>query len=432
MNKKLWQKSGAVLHPLVEKYTVGLDYIYDNQLIKYDIIASQAHAFGLNKIGILTAAEYQALNKALSDLLLLVDRGKFVVTLSDEDCHTAIENYLVNKLGVVGKKIHTGRSRNDQVLAAVRLYSQSQFGEIKKQLKILAGTFLRNAQKYQAVAMPGYSHTQQAMITTVGHYFAAVAESLIDDLEVVNFVSDFVGKSPLGSAAGFGVALPLARGAVAKKMGLNKLQINSLYCQNSRGKYESLCLESLSQIMLTLGRLATDLILFTSREFGYFKFGDQLVTGSSIMPQKRNLDAMEILRAQVKVVAGNEEIVKNIGQGLLSGYNRDLQLIKKPLFDSFSIVKDSIAIVQLYIQNIQVDRAVLASKIQPDIASADWAVEKSKQGIPFREAYAQTKAALSDLDNTSIDWTENIKNKVSLGAAGNLGLNLLRSRWQKL
>lgn len=430
MTQKLWQKNNIKINSLIEKYTVGDDYLYDNELLPYDIKASLAHAEGLNEIEILSDDELKKIKMTMADLLAEWQIGKVIVTAEDEDCHTVIENYLVKKIGDVGKKIHTGRSRNDQILVVLRLYLFNNLEKIKTIGLEVANSLYKSAKNYQAVPLPGYSHTQQAMLSSVAHYYLSVLESLLDDLEYLGSVKKHISKSPLGSAAGFGVSLPLAREKASEILGFEQVQINSLYCQNSRGKFESIFLEGLAQIMMTLGRLATDLLLFTSYECQFFTVDQSLITGSSIMPHKKNLDGLEILRANISVVISNQLLVKELSKNLLSGYNRDLQLMKKPLFKSIKIVMDSLAVAQLYIVGLKPNEEMIKKKINPEIFMADYANKLVKEkGIPFRDAYTK---ALTEYLNEESDLAENLKSKISLGAPGNLGLDLYEEKIQAL
>ncbi|TSC86564.1 MAG: argininosuccinate lyase [Parcubacteria group bacterium Gr01-1014_8] len=425
---KLWQKSGKKLHPLVEKYTVATDDVFDVLLMPFDITVCKTHAKGLKQIGILTARELKSLLDALAQLEQDCKEGAVRITKADEDSHTVIENYLVKKLGAVGKKIHTGRSRNE-VIVAMRLYMKDALGQSRKQCLHLAREFLDMADEHKNIPMAGYSHTQQAMLSSIGHYFSAFAESMLDDSDVLHLAKMHLDKSPLGSAAGFGVSLPLDRVYTAKELGFGSIQINSLYCQNSRGKFESLYMEALAQVMLTLGRFANDMLLFTSQEFDFFLIDDSLVTGSSIMPHKRNLDAMEILRGNVSVVIANQLMVKDIAKNLLSGYNRDGQLMKKPIFESTQIVLDSLKIVELILKGLTPKTDRIIANIRMGIFTADIANDLvSKKGVPFRDAYRQA----ADTDVGNINLMANIASKKSLGAPGNLGLKLLRKRVSKL
>ena len=421
---KLWKKSDTTLHPAVEKYTAGTDYIFDIALMPYDIAASRAHAKGLQKIEVLSAEELEKILGGLDALEHELKAGKITIVPEDEDCHTVIENYLVEHIGEAGKKLHTGRSRNDQVAVAMRLYMKSNLSALEGTCKGLATQFIDAAEQYADIPMPGYSHTQQAMLTTVGHYFAAYAESLLDDADFIAGVQKHIDKNPLGSAAGFGTSIPVDREFTTKELDFESVQLNSLYCQNSRGKFESAYMEALAQVMLTLGKFAGDTLIFTSQEFGYFSVDDSVVTGSSIMPHKRNLDPMEILRGNVSVVIANQLMVKDIAKNLLSGYNRDGQLVKKPLFESTTIVGDSLEVAGVVLAALTPNPEHIRTKIHSGIFTADIANELVKGGTPFRDAYKQA----ADVRLENVDLTKNIASKKSLGAPGNLGLDVLRKR----
>ena len=425
---KLWKKTEEQLHPAVEKYTVATDTVFDMQLMPFDILVCKVHAKGLNKIGILNAEESKKIQETLALLEKDFAGGKIKITPADEDSHTVIENYLVEKLGDVGKKIHTGKSRNE-VTVAMRLYMKSGLNTLQNESLGLADVFLKMAEKYKDVPMPGYSHTQQAMLSSLGHYFSAFTESLLDDADFIALTAKRLDKSPLGSAAGFGVAIPLDREFTAKELGFSGVQVNSLYCQNSRGKFESAYMEALTQVMLTLGKFANDMLLFTTQEFDFFAVDGSLTTGSSIMPQKHNLDVMEILRGNVSVVIANQLMVKDIAKNLISGYNRDGQLMKKPVFESTKIVADSLEVVALLLKGLTPKEESIKAKITSGIFTADIANKLvTEKGVPFRDAYKQASDIVSD---TSVDLTENIASKVSLGAPGNLGLSALKERIQK-
>ena len=426
---KLWKKSDTTLHPAVEKYAAGSDYVFDMQLLPFDIAASRAHAKGLSKIGILTEDEFTKVQNGLAALEKDLADGKIAITPEMEDCHTVIENYLTETAGDVGKKIHTGRSRNDQVQTAVRLYMKQNLGVLRTATALLAGRFLDLAEKYAGMPMPGYSHTQQAMLSSVGHYFAAFVESLLDDADHLLQVAGQIDKSPLGSAAGFGTSIPVDRESTAKEMDFGGVQINSLYCQNSRGKFESRYMEALAQIMLTLGRFANDMILFTSKEFDFFAVDESLTTGSSIMPHKHNLDVMEILRGNVSVVIGNQLMIKDIAKNLLSGYHRDGQLMKKPLIESTQIVADSLAVTGVFHSGLTPKQESIRAKIQNDIFTADIANERViREGIPFRDAYKEAAYMVPE----DVDLEKNIASKKGLGAPGNLALGVYRQRLKKM
>ena len=428
--EKLWQTGGGSLHPDIEAYTVGNDPQFDTQLLPFDIRASKAHAMGLQRISLLSAAECDAILKELEQMDGECKSGNLVVTQHDEDCHTLIEKRLTQQLGDTGKKIHTGRSRNDQVLVAVRLYMKDALLKIRRAGTDFAETLLSAAETYKAVPLPGYSHTQQAMLSSVGHYYAAILESMIDDMEFAAATLKHIDANPLGSAAGFGVSFPLDRKFTGEALGFQRTQMNSLYCQNSRGKFESAFMEACAQIMMTLAKFAQDALVFTSQEFSFFEVDQSLTTGSSIMPQKKNLDGLEILRGNAAVVTANHSMIHTLAKGTMSGYNRDFQLMKKPLMESAAIVEKSIGIARLYVLGMRPREDRIRLAITPDIFRADVAnALVAKEGKPFRDAYAIAKEGSAP---EAVDLQKSIDAKISPGGPGNLQLELSRCRLEQL
>lgn len=414
------------MDPAIEKYIAGSDHVFDVELLPFDIEGTRAHAKALAKAKIFSKAELKRILSALSALLRECKKGNITITLQDEDCHTVIENYLTKKAGDAGKKIHTGRSRNDQVLTAMRLFMKANLAAIEHSLKKLAGEFISSAEKYKNVPMPGYTHMQQAMLSSVGHYFASYAESLLDDADLTRSIISHLDKNPLGSAAGFGTGILLDRSFTARELGFKDVQVNTLYVQNSRGKFESAYLEALSQIMMSLSRFANDMLFFTTKELNFFTMSDTLTTGSSIMPQKKNLDVLEILRGQASVVSANQQMVKDVTRNLISGYSRDLQLIKKPVIESTEITRASLKAAALVLKGLTPNRAAIKSAITKEIFAADIANELvSKKSMPFRDAYKQ---ALQNVSGIHVDLQKNIAAKKVLGAPGNLGLDVLEKR----
>lgn len=419
---KIWQKTKSKSNPIIERYNTGDDYLMDMEIFPFDIIASSAHAEMLGSIGLLSNEEVKSLVSELNNILKQFNDGKIQIKIEDEDCHTVIENLLIEKLGDVGKKIHTGRSRNDQVLTALRLYTINKLQIIANLNKDLIKTFVEFAENNKNIPLPGYTHTQQAMLSSFGHWSLSFAEGLINDQEILNKTIDINNQNPLGTAAGFGVSFPLDREYTKEKMNFDKNIINSLFAQASRGKFESLTLESLSQIMLTLSRFATDVLFFTARETGFIKVSESLTTGSSIMPQKKNLDSMELIRGYTSVIFSNQLAIKNIPKGVMSGYNRDLQLIKKPLIESLNITHASLEVVREFVKVVEIDTDAIKNVIKKDIFAADMANEMvEKDGISFREAYVKVGQALDEIKD--FDFEENIKSKKSLGSPGNLNLD---------
>jgi len=315
---KQWQKIYS-LNKSVEKFTVGDDYIVDQKLVKYDCLASIAHVKMLSKIGILNSDECDKLIKALDEIIELDSKGAFVINQEDEDCHTAIENYLTKKLGDIGKKIHTARSRNDQVLTALRLYYKDEIKSVVQLVESLVKSLVLFKGKYGSIELPGYTHMRKAMPSSVGLWADAFIESMNDNKILMSNVYELVDKSPLGTGAGYGLPIEVDKKLSAELLGFSKIHNNPLYAQNSRGKFESIILHGLSQIMLDLNKIAMDLLLFSMSELGYMTLPDELCTGSSIMPHKKNPDVLELIRAKYHQILAYEFEVKSIIANLISG-----------------------------------------------------------------------------------------------------------------
>lgn len=423
--QKLWQKTSTTLNPAVTRYMVSKNLEADNALVPYDIQGSIAHAKMLAKVGLLEQTEADHITAALQDLKAKHAAGEFVLTQDSEDMHTAIESYLVEKLGDTGKKIHVGRSRNDQVLTAMRLYACEAVQDVKSQLKTTAGTILGFAEQYEFVPMPGFTHMQHAMPSSVGQWAGAFVESLINDIDLLNAAHRLLNQNPLGSAAGFGTAMPLDREMTADLLGFDRVQVNPIYCQNSRGKIEAFTITALLHVMMTLGKLANDLVIFTSQEFSFFKVDPSMTTGSSIMPQKRNLDIMEVLRANVSIMQSLQAQCQSVCLNLISGYNKDLKITKKPLMDAFEICRESLKIVDLLFHHLTPhEEKLLAAFEDTEIYAADYANELVQDGMSFRDAYVHVGDNLDKLSQRDVH--ENIKSKRHLGATGNLGLSRYR------
>jgi argininosuccinate lyase len=417
---KLWEK-GQKLNKEIEKFTVGNDYVLDLNLVYYDCQASISHVKMLEKIRIIKHSEAGKLVKGLKEIIFLNKKNKFKILPQQEDCHTAIEEFLTKKIGNVGKKIHTGRSRNDQVLVATRLYMLDQLKNISQGIVSLEKVFLDLAKKYEFLPLPGYTHTRRAMPSSVGHWGASFLEELIDDHELLAAAFRLCNKNPLGAAAGFGISFPLDRKLTAKLLGFNSVQMNSLYCVSSRGKIESVALSVLTKIMMTLARLSNDMILYTSEEFNFFKLPDEFTTGSSIMPHKKNPDVFEIMRGNAHLVAGFRNQIENICFNLISGYNRDTQLTKEPLMKSMELAEKNLKVCCLVMKNIKPNLKTLLNSFGPEFFTVSEINKLVKKGVPFREAYADVKQNLGKIKTG--DPVRMLKNMISPGAPGNLKLN---------
>ncbi len=385
---KLWEKGYAV-NKDINEFSTGNDYLLDRVLVKYDCIASIAHAKMLRKIGVLTATESKKLVSALNEIIELDKKGEFSVNKEDEDCHTSIENYLTKKLGDAGKKIHTARSRNDQVAVALRLYYKDELLKCERLIEGFIAALRLFDMKYGSIKMPGYTHTRKAMPSSIGLWAGAFIESMEDNLRFLKNVHGLIDQSPLGTGAGYGVPLAIDRAFTAKELKFKKIQENPIYVQNSRGKFESTIVGALSMAMFDLNKMAQDIIIFSMPEFGYFIIPRELTTGSSMMPQKKNPDSLEIMRANYHVINSYEFRIKEVISNLLSGYNRDLQLTKEPMMRSFDMTVQTLRIATILMRKIQVDKKRAAEGLTDEVFATERAYTLVKKGVPFRDAYKE-------------------------------------------
>jgi len=382
------------LHPLVEAYTVGEDFRIDGEfMLPYDIKASKAHAAMLAKIGVLTAQEGETLEKALSEIDELWRAGKFKVEPSQEDGHTAVEQYITEKYGEVGKKIHTGRSRNDQSLTMIRLYALDQIREVEKLAEQLAAVAEARAKSLDSIPMPGYTHMQRAMPTTVGRWLSAFASGWRDAGPMLQAAAKVLDQNPLGSAAGFGInGLDLDRAFSAEKMGFSRVQENPMYCGLSRGMFENIALQAMSFPIVLCSRFATDMMMFTQQEAAFLKLPDEFTTGSSIMPQKKNYDLFEIMRANGKVFGSMQVQIQETIIGLGSGYHRDLQCTKKAFVEACGLATSTLRLLIEAVPKLEAREANLRGAMTEDLYVTDEVYKLVAAGQPFREAYASAKA----------------------------------------
>jgi argininosuccinate lyase len=375
----------------------------------------------LAKIGMLSQDELKKLKGALLEVLELDEKGKFEIKMQDEDVHTAVENYLTKKLGPVGKKIHAARSRNDQVLADLRLYTKAKLLAVEEAVLELAGALMIFAEKNKTVPMPGRTHTQLAMPSSVGLWAGAYAESLLDDLELMKAAYELNDQCPLGSAASYGVPLPIDRQMVSDMLGFKKVQNNVLYANNSRGKFESVVLAALGQVMVDLSKMANDMIFFSIPETGYFTIPEKFCTGSSIMPNKKNPDVLELVRAKANKVLASYYRVINTIKDLPSGYNRDFQETKEPLIKGLAVTEASLSVCALVIKGLKVNKEKCIKACVPEIFATDKAIELAAEGMPWRDAYQKVAKELGKLK--AEDPVASIKKKKHIGGTGNLGLD---------
>ncbi|GCE48807.1 argininosuccinate lyase [Thermosporothrix hazakensis] len=436
---KLWQK-GYSVNEQVERYEAAQNSVLDARLVRHDVWGNLAHIAMLRKIGILTPEEHQQLHEALCTILELNEQQQFTIQPSDEDVHTSIENFLAAKTGAAGKKIHMARSRNDQVLVDMRLYSKEQLHLVGQKLLALAHSLLIFARKYEEIPMPGYTHMQRAMLSSVGLWAGSFAESLLDDEKLLSASYELADQSPLGSAAGYGVPIGIDRQYVSDLLGFDHVQNNVIYVQNSRGKVEAAIVQALTQIMLDLSKLAQDTLLYTTVEYGFFRVPKELCTGSSIMPQKRNLGVMELVRARAQTMLAYQQQILGIITGLPSGYNMDYQETKLPFMEALDLVQDALDICKLVVDNITVntERAVAACTFE--LFAADRAYDMAKEAnMPFRDAYrivgaeviAQLERNIPFPVESQVQLLKRLQARSHLGASGNLGLEKTQQHLQQ-
>ena len=382
---KLWEKESKV-DKKIEEFTVGNDYILDQELIRYDCLGSIAHCRMLGKIGILNEQEIE---KTIVILEEIIDKGTLDILPNQEDCHTAIENYLTEKLGDIGKKIHTARSRNDQILTALRLYYLDKIDDCRNFVEGFTSALKKLSLKYGDTPLPGYTHMRKAMPSSLSLWCQAFIESSEDNMTLLNASNNLMDQSPLGTAAGYGVPMKLDRKFTSDELGFSRIQKNPIYAQISRGKFEVTLIHSMGQIMFDLNKLASDLILFSMPEFGFFDLPEQFCTGSSIMPQKKNPDVLEILRGKYHTVKACETEISGLISGLGTGFHRDFQLTKEPTMKGIKTTLDSLGIASLVIENITVNTDRCKEAMTDEIYATERAYALVKKGIPFREAYRQ-------------------------------------------
>ncbi len=422
---KIWQKDYE-LNSLIEAFTVGQDYLLDQNLVPSDCTATLAHGTMLNKIGILTDEELKAIRAELVCIIEDHAKGNFKIEVSDEDCHTAIENRLTERVGDAGKKIHTGRSRNDQVLTATRLYSKAFILKLIEQGGRVVDAFLKLAKREEFTPMPGRTHMQIAMPSSVGLWASSFAEEILDQLQLFRFLYTLVDQNPLGSAASYGVPLPLNREMTAELMGFGRVQNNVLYVNNSRGRLESMILDAADQLLITFSKVAQDLILFSLPEFGYFSLPRVLCSGSSIMPQKKNPDGLELMRAKSGTLSAYATALKNVVRSLPSGYNRDFQETKEPFIRGSRLILQAIQIMELTINELQVNQEALEAGFTSDIYATDLAIELVASGMSFRDAYRQVGLDLNRVELR--DAKQTLKERTYTGTTGNLNLQGVEER----
>jgi argininosuccinate lyase len=390
---KLWQKNTEV-DKSVETFTVGKDREMDLYLAQSDVLGSMAHITMLESIGLLTAEELKLLLAELKNIYQLAASGKFVIEDGIEDVHSQVELLLTQKLGDIGKKIHSGRSRNDQVLLDLKLFTRDAIQNLVNRISELIDTLIAQSNQYKDVLMPGYTHLQVAMPSSFGLWFGAYAESLTDDLQLLQAAYKICNRNPLGSAAGYGSSFPLNRQLTTDLLGFDSMNYNVVYAQMGRGKLERTVGFALAGIAATISKLAYDACLFNSQNFGFIKLPDEFTTGSSIMPHKKNPDVFELTRAKCNLIQTLPQQITMIINNLPSGYFRDLQMTKEVFLPAFGDLEDCITMTNRMMQSMKVNTHILDDTKYDVIFSVEKVNELVLQGVPFRDAYKQVGLAI--------------------------------------
>ena len=428
MTEPLWQKPGVRIDPAIQAFLAGDDVLLDREFFLFDVRGSIAHAEGLARIGLLTADESAALRTELDALAEDFLSGRFVLDERFEDGHSAIEARLVERIGDTGKKIHAGRSRNDQVLVATRLWLKDRLARALDSVKRAADVALVRAGSEPALPLPGYTHLQRAVVSSTAMWWAGWAEAFVDDAVRLRDTLRWIDANPLGSAAGYGVNLPLDRDHTTQALGFGRMQVAATYAQLSRGKFEMAAIEAMGSALLDLRRLAWDLSLFTSAEFGFVTLPPEYTTGSSLMPNKRNPDVIELMRATYASAAAARTEIEQL-LSLPSGYHRDLQNTKGAIFHAFRHGLGALELLPGLLHGIAWNDERMRAALDPSMYATDLALDLAKQGVPFRDAYVQ---AADPARWVGGDPEASLAARVSPGGAGELRLNLIRARLDSL
>ena len=415
---KLWQKDNTPVSELIEKFTVGRDQEFDLLLARYDVQGSIAHVTMLGEVGLMEKKEAETAVNALQEIAGEIESGRFTIDSGVEDVHSQVELMVTNRIGDIGKKIHSGRSRNDQVAVDIKLYLRAEVLEVKKEAETLFELLLTQSEKFKDKLLPGYTHLQIAMPSSFGLWFGAYAESLVDDLEVLAASYAVANKNPLGSGAGYGSSFPLNRTRTTELLQFSAPNFNSVYAQMTRGKTEKIVAMGLSSLAATLGRLAMDCCLYLNQNFGFISFPPELTTGSSIMPHKKNPDVFELIRAKCNRIQSLPNELTLLLTNLPSGYHRDLQLTKEILFPAISEIKSCFQLAVLMLANIEVKDDILKDEKYRYLFSVEAVNELVNQGLPFRDAYREVGNQI-EKGNFHYDLSKGLKHTHE-GSIGNL------------
>ncbi|WP_186756877.1 argininosuccinate lyase [Echinicola salinicaeni] len=420
---KLWQKNTTSTKE-VEQFTIGRDPEFDIVLAPFDVLGSLAHATMLESIGLLTKDELATLKKGLREIYAEIEAGTFKIAPGVEDVHSQVEFLLTERFGDVGKKLHSGRSRNDQVAVDLKLYYRSEIQEVLAATKSLFDLLVKLAEKHKNDLMPGYTHTQLAMPSSFGLWFSSLAESLAEDLEMLQAAYNLADRNPLGSAAGYGSSFPLNRTMTTELLGFKEMHYNVINAQNNRGKTEKVIAFAMAGLAGTLNRLAADTIIFMNQHFGFVKFPDNLTTGSSIMPHKKNPDVFELIRAKANQIQSGPQNLMMQMTNTTTGYHRDLQLLKETTFPDFEKLKECLQITEFMLAHIEVKSGILDDKFYKHLFSVEVVNELVLQGMPFRDAY---KKVGLDIESNNFTPEHNV-NHSHEGSIGQLCLDEIKRK----
>ena len=431
MAEKIWQKTASdnALHSkIVEKFTVGNDVQFDYALAKYDVLGSLAHCEMLHSINLLTSEEWSLIEIELKKILIEVEENQFEIESGIEDVHSQVEHLLIQRIGSVGKKIHSGRSRNDQVLTDLKLYLKAEILNIKSLTETVFSTLIQLSNQHKEVLLPGYTHLQIAMPSSFGLWFGAYAESLVDDLELLLASYNIINKNPLGSGAGYGTSFPLNRTLTTELLEFGALNVNSVYAQMTRGKSEKVMAMAMAGLAGTLSKLSYDMCLYLNQNFGFISFPDSLTTGSSIMPHKKNPDVFEIMRARCNRIQALPNELILLTNNLPSGYHRDVQLTKEALFPAIQSLKECLEMLHFMLQHIEIKKDIVKDSKYNYMFSVESVNQQVLDGVPFRDAYKNIGLAIENqefIPSYEINHTHE-------GSIGNLRNDLIEDAFKKV
>ena len=427
--KKIWQKDDLATNTLVNKFTVGKDLDFDERLAKYDVKGSMAHGKMLAEVGLITQEEAAQIIAVLEDVLKDIENGTFEIDKEAEDIHSQVEAILIEKLGDSGKKIHTARSRNDQVLLDIKLYLLDEIREIASLTNEFFQILVQLADQHKEVLLPGYTHLQIAMPSSFGLWLGAYAESILDDVEMLYSVKNIINKNPLGSAAGYGSSFPINRETTTTELGFQSLNYNSVYAQMTRGKSEKILAMAMATLAGSLGKFAYDVCLYLNQNFNFISFPKEFTTGSSIMPHKKNPDIFELVRARCNRIQALPNEFMLLTSNLPSGYHRDMQLTKEILFPAIDSLKECLEILCYTVPNMEVRDGILEDEKYKYLFSVEKINEVVQGGLSFRDAYVKIG---QEIENNEFTFEPKNLNHTHQGSIGNLCLDKVSYQFDKL